>query len=382
MSRAWNVGEDEAVRRLNRLAQERPDVAVVDHAQLVRRDADYRALLVLRDDIGMAVTARDSEPEEIAAETSQTAMEIATNSMLTQEILSSDELGRRFVRSQRMRMAARAQGIELGAYFGFKFLDRWLRGLQPQELMFLGGDPGAGKSALAWAMANGFASRQMRKPESERVAALVLSLEMGEELSGTRQAQALSGVDGKKFREGTTSHEEMELVIDRWGRTQGIPLYFNFASLIRASQLRALVIEGIRRHNVGLLVIDHFRYFSMDKGYPRKNEEDEDKVTFLKQRICKDLGVACVCLAHTTKATDYREGGRPKMSDLRGSKQIAAEADQVAFVYRPWEHASDDDKGTKIKRTDAELIFEKNRSALTGSAHFNFDAAVMAVSDK
>lgn len=380
----WQVEPDDVVKRVNRMVVHRPEGDVVDHAQLVRRDSDYRSLRVLSTSIEQAVASQDSEPEEIAAETSQAAMEIATNSMLTNDILSADELGRRFIRTQRRRMAARAQGIELGAYFGFKFLDHWLKGLQPQELMFLGGDPGAGKSALAWAMANGFAARQLRKPEPERVAALILSLEMGEELSGTRQAQSLTGIEGGKFREGTTTAEEMEVVIERWGRTQGIPLYFNFASLIRASQLRALVIEGINRHNVGFVVIDHFRYFTMDGRYDgRKNDEDEDKVTFLKQRICKDLDVACVCLAHTTKASDYREGGRPKMSDLRGSKQIAAEADQVAFVYRPWEHADDAAKenGT-VKRTHAELLYEKNRSSLTGSARFNFDASVMEVSDR
>lgn len=377
---AWQIEPDEAVRRVNQMVVHRPEGDVADHAKLVRRDSDYRALDELSLSVQRAVTAQDSEPEEIAAETSQTAMQIATSTMLTQEILSADELGKRFVRSQRVRMAARAQGIELGAYFGFKFLDNWLKGLQPQELMFLGGDPGAGKSALAWAMANGFASRQLRKPEPERVAALILSLEMGEELSGTRQAQSLTGIEGGKFREGTTSAEELELVIDRWGRTQGIPLYFNFASLIGASQLRALVIEGIRRHNVGFVVVDHFRYFTMEGRYESKIAEDEDKVTFLKQRICKDLGVALVCLAHTTKASDFREGGRPKMSDLRGSKQISAEADQVAFVYRPWEHSSDEQKenGT-VKRTDAELIYEKNRHGYDGSAKFFADFERMKV---
>jgi replicative DNA helicase len=381
LAATWQLDEDAAVRKVNQMVVHRPHGDVVDHALLVRRDADFRALQELAASVERSVAARDSEPEELAAETSTTAMQIATRSILTQEIISADELGRRFVKQLRRRMAARAQGIELGAYFGLKFLDNWIKGLQPQELMFLAGQPGAGKSAVAWAAAHGFASRQMRKPEPERVGALILSLEMGEELSGIRQGQALTGIDGGKFREGTASQEDLQAVIQHWGMTQGIPLYFNFSSMVRAAQLRALIVESIRRHNTGLVVIDHFRYFAMDGNYGgRRNDEDEDKVTFLKQKIAKDLNVAVICLAHTTKMVDQREGGRPKMTDLRGSGQIAAEADQVAFVYRPWEHADDDAKADgKVKRSDAEMIYEKNRSALTGTARFHFDASTMEI---
>lgn len=380
LARGWSVAEDDAVRKVNQMVVHRPAGDVVDHAKLVRRDADYRALLELSTSVDRAVTSKDSEPEEIAAETSQTAMQIATSTILKQEIISNDELGRRFVKSLRRRMAARAQGIELGAYFGLKFLDNWIKGLQPQELLFLGGAPGAGKSAVAWSAAHGFATRQLRKPEPDRVGALILSLEMGEELSGIRQGQALSGVDGGRFREGSASAEDLELVVEKWGQTQGIPLYWNFSGTVGASQLRALIIESIRRNNTGLVVIDHFRYFGMDRRFSNRNDEDEEKVTFLKQKIAKELNVAVICLAHTTKAVGQRDDARPKLVDLRGSGQIAAEADQVGFVFRPWEHASEEAKADgDVKRTHAELIWEKNRSALTGTARFHFDASTMEI---
>lgn len=380
LAKLTQVDEREAVRRVTELVSRRPQGDVASHAKLVKREFDYRALLALAEQVRSQSEAEIEEPEVIAGSTSEQAMKIATDQLLSQEILSFEDLGRRFVKHQRRAMIARAQGIELGAYFGMGFLDNWLRGLYPSELFFLAGPPGAGKSAVAGAASQRFAERQSDKPDDQRIATLILSLEMGEELSAGRVAQSLAGLDGGKVREGKTTDAELQRLISAWGDKKDVPLYFNFTSLIRAAQLRALVVESIRRHQVGLVIIDHFRYFQMDKSYQSKNEEDEDKVTFLKQRVCKDLNVACICLAHTTKAVGGREGGRPKLEDLRGSGQIAAEADQVAFVYRPYEHATDELKAEGgVSRNDAELIYEKNRSGLTGTARFHFDPSKMEV---
>lgn len=379
---AWQLEEGDVVQRVTQLVERRKGVdgTVADHALLVRRYADYRALQELSLEVGRAVEAEDAAPDEIAAEASQTAMQIATSRVLTQEIISFEELGRRFVANQRRLMAARAQGIELGAYFGLPFVDNWVRGFQPTELWFLGGLPGAGKSALAWTAGYLFTRRQLRKPPEERVGAFVLSLEMGEKMSGARVAQTVGEMDGGSLREGKTTGDELRTLVDKWGEQKDLPLYFNHSSILRSTELLALVIEAIRKHNVGLIIIDHWRYLRMEGRFASKNEEDEEKVTFLKQRIAKDLNVAVICIAHVTKGSEQREGGRPKLSDLRGSGQISAEADIVSFVHRPWEYASDEQRASaQVSRTDAELIFEKNRQGLTGISRYYQDLSTMTI---
>lgn len=377
---ALNLEVGAAVAQVRELVSTMGDGDVLAHAAIVKRDSDFRALLSLAKTIEAEVAAEITGPEELAATVSQTAMQIATSTLLQSDLMTFEEVGRRFVAQQRRLMAARAAGVELGAYFGLKFLDSWTRGLKPTEVFFLAGPPGSGKSAIAWKAAQQFAERQMRKPEEDRVGTLVLSLEMGEEPSAGRVAQTITGLDGGKIREGSTSDAELREVILEWGKRKEIPLYFNHASVLRANQMRALIVEAIRRHNVGFVVIDHFRYFDMDGRFQSKNEEDEEKVKFLAQRIAKDLNVALMVLAHTTKAVDQRDGGRPKLSDLRGSGQIAAEADFVAFVHRPYEHATEDEREAgSMKKTDAELLYEKSRHGLTGTAHFHFDPSTMDV---
>lgn len=379
LSKAWSCDEQAAVRHVGVMAEEADGDDAVDHARIVKRDADYRALLDLSAVLTKAVEKETDAPEEIAAEASQTAMKIATSSLLVAEIITFEELGRRFVQQQRRLMAARAQGIELGAYFDLPFLDNWTRGLQPTELFFLAGMPGSGKSAVAWKAAQQFAERQLKKPEDSRIGTLVLSLEMGEEPSSVRVAQTVTGIDGGTMREGRTSDADLQAVIKEWSQRREIPLLYNHASILRTSQLRALIVEAIRRHNVGFVIIDHWGYVDMEGNLP-KIEAEEEKARFLKQRVAKDLNVAVMVLAHTTKGAEQREGSRPKLADLRGSGQIGAEADFVAFVHRPYEHATEEQREEgKVHRTEAELIYEKNRHGLTGIARFHFDPSTMTV---
>jgi replicative DNA helicase len=385
LAKVWRCGEDEAVERVRTLAQGQAfSGSPVDHARIVRRDADYRAMLELAASIQRAVANEEQAPDELAASTSQTALEVATSSLTAPEVLSFDELGPRFIEHQRLQMAARAQGLELGAYFGLKFLDNALRGLRPTEVLILAGEPGVGKSAVGWAAIQRFAERQMRQPPNRRIGALVLSLEMGEEPSNVRLVQANTGLDGGALREGRTTEDDLKHIIDRWQAKKGLPLYFNFTSSLPAEAMRAMVIEQIqRRRNVGVVLIDHMRYFSIKGRFDNKADEDEAKAQFLKERIAKDLNVAVICLAHTTKAVENREDRRPRLSDLRGGGMVAAHADAVGFVYRPFKAASARaiEDGTAPPRTDAELIWEKARHAPEIPTPFHFDPSKMDIRD-
>jgi replicative DNA helicase len=229
-------------------------------------------------------------------------------------------------------------------------------------------------------MGRKFAGRQMAKPEEQRVGTLICSLEMGEEPSSTRVGQAVGSMDGGKLREGKLTPEELEHLKTSWAGEADWPLYYNHASIISAPQFKAVVVESIRRHNVGLVIVDHWRYVKMPGKFASRADEDGEKAEFFKQRIAKDLNVACVVLAHTVKGVENRDAGRPKLSDLRGSGDIAAEADFVAFMYRPYQHATRDAiEEQRVSRTDAELIYEKNRHGLEDAAKFYFDPALMLV---
>jgi replicative DNA helicase len=380
ISRITGAEEGEVPGRLVELAQTRLPGDVVDHAGVIRRRFDYRQLNRVIDEARTAIAKEELSPEEVAGVISQQATRIATSSVMSTELVSFADAGRQLVRDAREAMLAREAGIDVGAYFGLHAVDNYTKGLKPEEVWILAGEPGVGKSAVAWRLAINFAERQGRQAPDRQVGTLVLSLEMGPQPSNMRIASMLSGVNAAELREGTIHPRKLAEVVEQWKRRVNLPLWFSYAPTLRASQMRAVISEAVRRHNVGLVVIDHFGYFHMDQRPGSRVEEEGEKAAFLTEQIAKPLNVAVMCLAHTRKP-DQSNAGRPRLSDLRGSQEIAGYASFVSFIYRPALYASqaDRDLGDVID-TQAEMIWAKSRHGEAGTGEFTFEPSRMYVS--
>jgi replicative DNA helicase len=376
---AWDISEREAVDRLVALAIPDPadTVTAREHARIIRRHHAYRELTGVASAALQAAVEQDRSPDEIAGALSAAATRIVTGSMVNNQILSYPDIGRRWLKAEREEIAARAAGMDLGAFFGIPGIDDYVKGLRPTELMFLGGDPGSSKTAIAMAMIRNFAMRQMKKAPEHRVGVLFLSLEMGEKGVADRFAQMESKVQGEMLRMGLVTPADLTKIAGKWAQNRDLPITANFSGELRESQIKALCIDGIRRHQVGLVVVDHFRFINTDERFSSRVDADDQVVKFLKASLAKDLNLAVVCIAHTTKG----DGSRPRMDDLRGSKMISALADIVAFSYQPWKHLSDSDRDTgAIDRTEFELIFDKVRASSPGTGEVYVDMSTMTVS--
>lgn len=386
LARQWECQEAEVPQRLYaKAAPHGHSDGTLDHAKLIRRHADNRRLLTLMEAAQREISDGRKTPEEVGDMLATEAAQIIAGGRKRADILSFADVGKEYLRYLKRLKLAREQGIELAVYTGLKFVDNWTKGIAPGELVLIAGDPGVGKSALTWEMVQGFARRQMTKPADRRLATLVLSMEMGLEGSGGRLATGMTRIEGDKLREGVVTNDELAFIVDRWKNVRDLPLYWNFAPNFRMSQMRALIVEGIRRHNVTHVLIDHFRMFDPDRRINNPNQEDEAKVRFLKEDIARDLNVAVLCLAHTVKMRrDSGLGdGRPQLADLRGSGQVNAHADIIAFMYRPYMYATEEEKlNGDVEITAAELIFRKSRSGSLGTSHFYFDPATMTTRDQ
>lgn len=374
---AWKCTEREAVDRVMALKASSADSPPIELATVIRKHHDYRELLALSERLRVAVMEEADDPEVIAGETSSAATKIATSMVLHHQVFSYGELGRRWVEDTKRNMALVAAGETIGVTFGIKAIDEYTKGLKGGELLIAGGEPGVGKSAVWWTAAEKFASGELTK-DGGRVGTLVMSLEMSEEPSSVRLAQSVGGVEGEKLRMGTLDKYELLNTAKAWARKRNLPLYFNYSGHLRESQLRAIVVEEIQRHNVGVVVIDHFKFIKPDDKMLRGNDADDAVVVFLKT-LAKDLNIAVVCLAHTVKTIETNEG-RPRMSDLRGSGMISAFADFVCFVYRPWKHASESARQSgHVSENEAEMLWEKSRHTGEGSAEFYMNLSTMTI---
>jgi replicative DNA helicase len=148
--------------------------------------------------------------------------------------------------------------------------------------------------------------------------------------------------------------------------------------------MRALIAEGIRRANVGFVVIDHFRMLDTDRHYQNSNDADEAKVRFIKEGVARDLNVAVMCLAHTSKIRERGgadgESARPRLADLRGSGMISAFADQVGLIYSPYRYMSKKQREQQFASpSDYEIDWSKNRFGVSSVGQYMFLAETMTV---
>jgi replicative DNA helicase len=374
----WRISEREAVDKLIALATTAFEGEPAEHVKIIRRHAELRELVTVAANALHAATYQEADPEDIAAELSAKATRIITGSLAQHsESYSYVDLGRRWTRKQQEAIEARAAGIKPGAHYRIDAVDHYTKGHRPGELFILGGEPGVGKSALGWGMARGFALTQMGQPIDRRIGTFVLSLEMAEEQSSSRFAQMESRTPGEKLRQGDLTRAELRSIAETWARNRDLPLWVNHAGELRETQIKALIIDQIRRHNVGVVIIDHFRFIKTDERFSNKNDADEEIVKFLKANLAKELNIAVVCLAHTR---DLEAGQRPAMNDLRGSKMISAFADLVAFVYSPWRNASRSERERNvISREEFELIFAKVREGAEGTAELYMDLSTQTI---
>jgi replicative DNA helicase len=353
--------------------------SLLEHAHRLRDLSAKRQVMSICQHALADITDGKLAAGEIADRASTEMMQATAGSIRRSELLSWMDTGRSYVKELQRIRASVQQGIELGVMTGLPFVDNHTAGLAPGELCFIASEPGAGKTALAWACALGFGERQMRRGD-DRVGTLMLSMEMSLFASSMRVVANITGMDGTRLRRGDITAADYQRILREWKIREDLPIWWNFASNFRLSQARALIAEGIRRHNTGFVVIDHFRMLATDKHYQNGLDADEAKVRFLKE-TAKDLNVAIMCLAHTVKLRpEGGESARPRLSDLRGSGMVTAFADQVAFIFCPYKYMTEEERGLSYDGPQGmEIDWSKNRFGSPAIDKYRFVAENMKV---
>ena len=224
------------------------------------------------------------------------------------------------------------QGIHIQGLPDFNELTGDLR---RGELMYLGGRPSMGKTALAVELALGAAKSGN--------GVVVISLEMRAAELATRAMSALVFEYGKScptfenVRRGRLTEKDRDLLrlarrqIDEWPLLITDPPVLNIGRLgmeIRR-QRRRLISQG---KHLDLVIVD---YLGLIKGDPKlKRYEEVGEISRTLKQIAKECDVALVVLAQLNRECERRDDKRPMLSDLRDAGDIEQDADHVMFVYR------------------------------------------------
>lgn len=226
-----------------------------------------------------------------------------------------------------------------GMLYGFPQIDAWTRGMHRGELIILAGRPSVGKTTLAVQIA-------AKISMSGKVA--FFSLEMKTEQIVRMAACSVTGMRTEEI----AWDEEARKKVERMG------LYICDTSAQTPDSLYENALRLKEAVGLDLVVIDYLQLLRTNRRHENREYEISEISRSLKV-MAKELDVPVLSLSQMSREVEKR-GGRPKLSDLRGSGALEQDADVVLFISR----------SKKAEKT--ELILEKHRSGPTGVVEVEF----------
>ena len=344
---------------LAELAERVPTAAnIMQYARIVRDKAILRSLITTATGIAARGYEASNDVKELVERAEQEIFAI-----------SDREVRPSFVRIDSLLHAAfktidtlhEQRAAVTGVSTGFTDLDALTAGLQPSDLIIVGGRPSMGKTAFCL----NIAEHAALQAES---GVAIFSLEMSKEQLAMRMLCSEARVDLSKVRTGHLSDREFRELAEAAGRLSYAPIYVDDTPAMSVVELRA---KARRLHRdpaakLKLIVVDYLQLMRSSEGKDSREQEISEISRSLKA-LAKELHVPVMALSQLNRQVESRDRGKPRLADLRESGAIEQDADVIMFIYREEVYVEDSDK-----QGVAEIIVAKQRNGPIGSVDLTF----------
>jgi replicative DNA helicase len=211
------------------------------------------------------------------------------------------------------------------------------------------GRPGQGKTAFKLSIAKNAAK------QGYRVA--VFSLEMPNEQITQRLTANETGIPLDKIQNGQLTQEEWGTVNAAAETFEKLPIFMDDTPEITPAQIEARCRRLIMQHGpIDLVVVDYLQIMGMD-GRSANRTEEVSAISRGLKTVSRRLNVPVLVGAQLNRESE-KEERRPRLSDLRESGSIEADADVVIFPF--------EEDGVET------LIVAKHRNGKKGDANASF----------
>jgi len=149
-------------------------------------------------------------------------------------------------------------------------------------------------------------------------------------------------------------------------------MYIDDTAGLSILELRAKSRRLMDRHGLGLIVIDYLQLLRSPSKRGQENRQIEiAEISSGIKALAKELSIPIIVLAQLNRESEKRDGGKPRISDLRESGSIEQDADVVGLLVRSAYYAKDEEDKAE-KGGEAELIIAKQRNGPTGEVPLTF----------
>jgi len=250
-----------------------------------------------------------------------------------------------------------------GLATGYFELDELTCGLQKSEMIIVAGRPSMGKTSLALNIAEHIGIE-------EKVPIAIFSLEMAKQQLAERFLCSVSEVETQAVRRGMLSTEHYEKLVEACGVLSEVPIYIDDTSILTPLELRAKTRRLKSMYGLQCVVVDYLQLMHMAFGRTESRQQEITTISRYIKALARELDIPIIVLSQLNRASEGREGHRPRMSDLRESGSIEQDADVVMLLHREdyYHRGEADYEDNNV----AEVIIAKQRNGPTGSVKLAF----------
>jgi replicative DNA helicase len=174
---------------------------------------------------------------------------------------------------------------------------------------------------------------------------------------GQRMLSAHAGVNLTGLQMGTTDEAAWRRIAKRTDELGALPITVDDAPGQTVTAIRRAARDVQReRDDLALIVVDYLQL--VRPGDTRVNRSEQiGEISRGLKLLARETGACVVAMAQVNREGTKHSDGKPRMTDLRESGAIEADADQVILMHQP------DDEIPEL-----ELIVDKNRHGPKGLA--------------
>ncbi len=356
LRRAGTLEEVGGAAMLGSLQSNTPAISSAGrYARIVEENSLLRRLIGVAQEIAEIGYGLPGDVTNAIDQAEAMVFEVAQRRSVDSIVSLHDLLGRSLDRleelyDQRLRIT--------GVPTGYTDLDEHLSGLQPSNLVVVGGRPSMGKTAFALGLAANAA--MLGTP------VLFFSLEMSHLEVAQRVLCAEARVDSSRMRNGQLLEADWPKISSAIGRIGSAPLHIDDNPNVTVMDIRAKSRRMRARDGLGLVVVDYLQLMSGRTGAENRQVEISEISRGLKI-LARELEIPVVALSQLSRGLESRADKRPMLADLRESGAIEQDADVVMFIYRDEIYNPDSpDRGA------AEIHIAKHRNGPTGAVQLAF----------
>ena len=323
------------------------------YAGIVREKALLRQLIASSNEILRDAYAPHEQADIVLDRAEKRIFEIAMKKVGGQMVAMEDVLHEVFEMIENRGQ----RGIETG----FFEMDDMLNGLQNGEMIIVAARPSMGKTAFAMNVIEHIAADSL-------LPCAVFSLEMSKQQLAQRMLCSRGQIDAHKLRKGMLQSHEYAHLANVVGELAKAPIWVDDSPGLTPLDLRAKARRLKLQHDVKAIMIDYMQL--MDNPGPESRQQQISEISRGIKAVARELNVPVLALSQLNRATEGRDGHRPRMSDLRESGSIEQDADVVMLLHREDYYRMSEPDFTPDNI--AEVIIAKQRNGPTGTVKLTF----------